>query len=399
MNRPLTVMLVAAEASGDALGAGLARALRARLGEGIHFVGVGGRLMAEEGVSSPFDIAELSVLGAVEGVRAYPRVVRRVRDTLALAGRERPDVAVLIDSWGFTLRVAQGLRRLLPGTGIVKYVGPQVWASRPGRAHTLARTVDLLLAIHAFDAPHFEAAGLRTVFVGNHALSRRFDGGNAARLRQRIGVSETTPVLLLMPGSRPAEVDRLLPHYRRAFELLKRARPDLTAVLPVADTVRERVKALTAEWLTPEQLIEGEAGKLDAFAAARAGIVCSGTATTELALAGRPMVVAYRVSALTFLILKAIIRTPYATLFNIAAGEEVARELLQYDCTGAKLAQATGVLLDDKDRAARQVAAQTAALERMGRGGPDPSERAAEAVLDLVREKRLGRPATYPARV
>lgn len=383
-------MLVAAEASGDILGAGLAQALRTRLGEGVRFVGVGGRLMAEEGVVSPFDIAELSILGVAEGVRAYPRVVRRVRETVALAERERPDVAVLIDSWGFTLRVAHGLRRALPETALVKYVGPQVWASRPGRARTLARSVDLLLAIHAIDAPHFESAGLKTVFVGARALSRSYDSGDGARMRRRLGAGERSPVLLLMPGSRPAEVERLLPRYRHAFELLKATRPDLVAVLPVADTVRDRVRALTADWLSSEQLIEGDAGKLDAFAAATAGIVCSGTATTELALAGRPMVVAYRVSGLTYLIGKAIIRTPYATLLNIAAGAEVARELIQYDCTGRKLAASVGVLLDDPDHATQQVAAQNAALERMGRGGPDPSERAADAVLDLVRRKRRG---------
>ena len=132
-------MLVAAEASGDELGAGLARALKARLGDGVRFVGVGGARMAAEGVESPFDIAELSILGLLEGLLAYREVVRRADETAALAVREKPDVAVLIDSWGFTLRVAQRLRPPLPELPLVKYVGPQVWASRPGRAKTLAR--------------------------------------------------------------------------------------------------------------------------------------------------------------------------------------------------------------------------------------------------------------------
>ena len=131
---PLTVMLVAAEASGDDRGAGLARALKRRLGDSVRFVGVGGEGMAAEGVHSPFDIADISILGLLEGLLAYPRIVRRADETAAIALRERPDVAVLIDSWGFTLRVAQWLRRLAPRLPLVKYVGPQVWATRPGRA-------------------------------------------------------------------------------------------------------------------------------------------------------------------------------------------------------------------------------------------------------------------------
>jgi lipid-A-disaccharide synthase len=139
MSRPYCVMLVAAEASGDVLGAGLARALKRRLGEAnVRFVGVGGAAMAAEGVQSPFDISDLSILGLFEGLMAYPKVLARVSDAAGLAAREKPDIAVLIDSWGFTLRVAKALRAADPKLPLVKYVAPQVWASRPGRAKTLA---------------------------------------------------------------------------------------------------------------------------------------------------------------------------------------------------------------------------------------------------------------------
>ncbi len=171
--KPAKVMLVAAEASGDVLGAGLARALKV-MAPGIELVGVGGDKMAEEGIISPFDIGELSVLGIFEGVAAYPRVVARVRDTLALAAREKPDVAVLIDSWGFTLRVAQGLKKRFPRIKVIKFVGPQVWASRPGRAKTLAATIDHLLSILPFDAPHYAPYGLPVTFVGNPTMSKDF---------------------------------------------------------------------------------------------------------------------------------------------------------------------------------------------------------------------------------
>ena len=189
MKRPLTVMLVAAEASGDDRGAGLARALKRRLGDGVRLVGVGGARMAEEGVASPFDIADISILGLVDALLSYPRIRRRVADTAALAAREKPDVAVLIDSWGFTLRVAHALRAQDPDLKLVKYVGPQVWATRPGRTKTLAQAVDHLLTIHSFDAPLFEAEGLATTFVGNAALNIDFSGADPARLRSAIGVA------------------------------------------------------------------------------------------------------------------------------------------------------------------------------------------------------------------
>jgi len=170
--RPLTVMLVAAEASGDDRGAGLARALRRRLGGNVRFVGVGGVRMAQEGVVSPFDITQLSIFGLIEGLLAYPNVLKRADDTAELALREAPDVAVLIDSWGFTLRVAHRLRKM--GIPLVKYVAPQVWASRPGRAKTAAKWFDHLLTIHTFDAPPFLAHGLPVTFVGDATLAIDF---------------------------------------------------------------------------------------------------------------------------------------------------------------------------------------------------------------------------------
>ncbi|HEY0437277.1 MAG TPA: lipid-A-disaccharide synthase [Phenylobacterium sp.] len=388
MSRPLTVMLVAAEASGDDRGAGLARALRKRLGAGVRFVGVGGAQMAAAGVESPFDIADISILGLMEGVMAYPRIVRRADDTAALAVREKPDVAVLIDSWGFTLRVAQRLRRIDPDLPLIKYVGPQVWATRPGRAKTLAKTVDHLLSIHAFDAPWFEAAGLPVTFVGNAALKLDFSKARPQRLRKAIGAGLEDPILLVLPGSRPGEIDRVLPAFEDAVNLLKAERPELHVVVPAAPTVAEMVKARVAGWRHRAHVLEGEEAKLDAMKAATLALACSGTVTTELALAGVAMVVGYRLGPVTHAILKRLIRTRYVTLFNIAAQAFVAPELIQNDCTGPSLARELAMRLDDGELRSRQVLAQYAALDIMGRGGPDPSEAAADAVLKIVEAKR-----------
>jgi lipid-A-disaccharide synthase len=384
VSAPLTVMLVAAEASGDDRGAGLARALKRRLGEGVRFVGVGGERMAAEGVRSPFDIPEISILGLLEGLMAYPRIVRRADETAALAQRERPDVAVLIDSWGFTLRVAQRLRRQIPGLPLIKYVGPQVWATRPGRAKTLAAAVDHLLSIHAFDAPYFEAEGLPVTFVGNSALSLDFSKADPKRLRTQIGAGAADPILLVLPGSRPGEIERVLPAFEDAVRRLKAKRPDLHVVIPAAPTVAEMVKARVAGWPHRAHVIEGDEAKLDAMKAATVALACSGTVTTELALAGVAMVVGYRLGPVTYAILQRLIRTRYITLFNIAAQAFVAPELVQAECTGPKLAREVALRLDDAELRNRQVLAQYAALDRMGRGGPDPSEAAADAILKVL---------------
>jgi len=392
---PLCVMLVAAEASGDLLGADLIRALRARLGTGVRFVGVGGAAMAAEGVTSPFDITQLSILGLVEGFKAYPRVLRLADSTAALARRERPDVAVLIDSWGFNLRVAVRLRRSLPDLLLVKYVAPQVWASRPGRAKTLAASVDHLLSINALDARYFEPEGLPTTFVGNPALAREPAPHDPAAFRRAHDIAPTAPLLLIAPGSRPAEIARMGPPFTDAARRLAAALPDLRFVVPVADTVSGAIRQWAEGLPTEVVLVSDSDAKTAAAQAATAALACSGTVTTELALAGLPMVVGYRLGAITYALLSRMMTAKFITLFNLAADREVAPEFVQTACTGPNLAAALSPLLTNLNRRAEQVAAQNAALAKMGRGGPDPAILAAETIMTLI-GKRAGTRLTAP---
>jgi lipid-A-disaccharide synthase len=380
-------MLVAAEASGDSLGAGLARALKTRLGGGVRFVGVGGEKMAEQGVQSPFDIAQLSILGIIEGVRALPMVKRRVAETAALAAREKPDIAVLIDSWGFTLRVAHALRKLDPKLPLVKYVGPQVWASRPGRAKTLARSVDHLLSIHGFDAPWFEREGLAVTTVGNPTLIRDFSGADPDRLRNHIGAKADDPILLVLPGSRPAEIKHVFPPFEDAILRLKADRPNLQVVMPLAATVAASVRERVAAWPFRPHLIDDAQLKDDAFAAGTVALACSGTVTTELALAGCPMVVGYRLGPVSYRLVMLVFKSPWVTMFNIAAQDMVAPEFLQTDCNGPMLASAIGDRLDSGELRAAQIAAQFQAVAKMGRPEGDPADKAAEAVLRLLADR------------
>ncbi len=389
MSRSLKIMLVAAEASGDALGAGLAVALKARLGADVIFVGVGGPKMAEQGVRSPFDIAELSIHGWLEGMKAYGIVKRRVADTVALGVAEKPDAVVLIDSWGFTIRVAKALRAVLPGVPLIKYVGPQVWASRPGRAKTLAAAVDHLLALYAFDAPWFEREGLSTTVVGSQALHVDMSAADPAAFRVEQGIAAGAPLLVVLPGSRPSEIRLMTPVYEAAIARLKAADPSLEIAVVVAGTVAADVTARVATWPFRAHVV-GEDRKYAAMRAATVALATSGTVSTELALAGAPTVIAYRFQPLSYAIMKPFFTGKYATLFNHAADEEIARELIQNDATPEKVATEVGRLLADPEARQAQARRQTAALDLMGREGRDPSEIAADAVLRVITTKNAG---------
>jgi lipid-A-disaccharide synthase len=378
-------MLVAVEPSGDALGAGLAAALRARLGPKARFVGVGGPAMAREGIESPFDPSSMAVVGVFNALAAWPQVRRRARETAALAARERPDVAVLIDAWGFNLRVAQRLRQVDPALPLIKYVAPQVWATRPGRARTLARRVDRLLTIHSFDAPYFEREGLPTTFVGNPALQRDLSAADPQALRQRLGLAPDAPLLLILPGSREGEVRRLMGPFGDAAAIVSRARPDVTVAIAAAPAVAAQVKALAAGWARPALIIDGDLDCLAAMRAATVALACSGTVTTELALAGCPMVVAYRLGPFTYLAARLILRTRYITLLNVAAGRFVAPERIQGQCRSDILARDLLAVLMTKAGDYSQIAHQSAALDIMRGGIDDPIGAAADAVVEVLK--------------
>ncbi|MDQ2763821.1 MAG: lipid-A-disaccharide synthase, partial [Pseudomonadota bacterium] len=366
----------------------LLSALRNRLGDGLRFVGVGGARMASLGLVSPFDTASLSVLGPFDALAAYPVVLRRARQTAALAARERPDIVVLIDAWGFNIRLARMLRRIDPDLPLIKYVAPQVWATRPGRARSLARAVDRLLTIHTFDAHFFVREGLPVTFVGTPALRRPLSKNPPDRLQSRLGAVSDQPMLLLLPGSRRGEIERLLGPFEEAVDKLAPRRPGFQVVIAAAEPVADLVKQRVARWRSRPLIIEGDEARLDAMRAATVALACSGTVTTELAAAGCPMVVAYRMGALSHLIVKRIIQTPYITLINVAAQAFVAPEMIQGRCNGADLAEELALRLDDADLRASQIKAQHAALEIMRGGIDDPAGAAAEAVIETLRDQR-----------
>jgi lipid-A-disaccharide synthase len=372
------IFLVAAESSGDALGADLARAMRER-DASVEIQGVGGPLMAEQGITSQADIKGLAVLGFIDGLLAYARVKAAVAATVAAILKAKPDAVVLIDSWGFTLRVAQGVRAAAPEIKLVKYIGPQVWATRPGRARTLAAAVDHLICIHDFETPFYEPFGLACTVCGHPALGR-YKPGDGAALRARQGFTPTEKIILVLPGSRSAEIRRIGPTLWAAAELLDRDR-DVRIITVAANSVREQ---LTAQVPAAVRILD-ESEKEDAFAAATVALAASGTVTTEVALQGTPVVVGYKLGWITWAIIRAFLfKAKYASLMNTAADAEVAPEFIQTRCTPENIATAAAPLLDSEDAREAQIRAQDDALAKMGRGGTPASDIAADAVLRVM---------------
>ena len=370
------IFLVAAESSGDALGADLAHALKER-DPALELMGVGGPLMAEAGIESQADIKGLAILGYFDALLAYGRVKRAVSATVDAIVKAKPAAVVLIDSWGFTIRVAQGVRKQAPHIKLVKFIGPQVWATRAGRAKTLAATVDHLICIHDFEVPYYQPYGLACTVCGHPAFGR-YKAGDGAALRARQGFKSDDRVLLVLPGSRASEIRRIGPVLWAAAELLHKDRPKLRLMVVAAQAVRGAVVAQAP----PTARIIEEREKEDAFAAATAVLAASGTVTTEVALQGAPLVIGYKLGWMTWVAARFFLfKAKYATLMNVAADAEVAPEFLQYRCTPANMAGAVAPLLDDEDAREHQVRRQDEALALMGRGGAPAAAIAADAVL------------------
>ena len=379
--------LVAAEESADRLGAALMQALRSH-GE-MRFAGVGGRSMAAEGLESLFPIEELPTVGLAAIPRRIASILRRIRQTADAVVRARPDVLVIIDSPDFTHRVARRVRKTAPWIPIVDYVSPSVWAWRPGRARKMRAYVDHVLAILPFEPDvHRRLGGPPCTYVG-HPLAEEVASlrqNDAENLRRRAD----PPVVLVLPGSRPAEIRRLLDPFAGALEIVRRRAGAFELLLPTVPAVAEKVRAATARWPVTPKVIEDLQGKRQAFRVARAALAASGTVTLELALAAVPTVAAYRVARWEAMIARALIHVPSVILANLVLRENVVPEFLQEDCTPERLADALVPLLRDGPERTRQLEAFGRLDEIMEIATARPSRNAAEIVLAAARGELKG---------
>jgi len=384
------IFVVATEESGDRLGAGLMRALRVLYPEGVGFSGVGGDAMVGEGLSSLFPAREIAIVGFVEIAKRLRFLKKSIRQVAEAALRDHPDIVVIIDSPDFTHRVARLIRQAAPHLPIIDYVSPTVWAWRPGRAKAMRAYVDHVLALLPFETDvHRRLGGPPCTYVGHPLLSEidtlRPDAQEAAR---RLA---DPPRILVLPGSRRSEIRRLMPVFGETLARIAAVHGALDVVLPTLPHLEAMVREAAAGWSLPPRIVVGEDARRAAFRTARAALVKSGTVTLELAIAGVPMVAAYKVSSVEAAIARHIIKLPSVILANLVLGRNAVPEFLQDWCRPELLAPALAPLIDQGAARAAQIAAFAEIDAIMASGDVAPSMRAAQVVQTMIENKIPGR--------
>jgi lipid-A-disaccharide synthase len=387
---PLKLFLIAGEHSGDALGGKLIEALRKQSPRPLELAGVGGELMAEQGCPSLFPLAEIAVMSPLDLLPRLPNIWRRIRQTVNAAIAQDPDVLVILDSPEFTHQVAARVRRLKPDLPIVDYVSPSVWAWRPGRAQKMRRYIDHILAILPFEPEaHRRLGGPACSYVG-HPLTEKLDwiaSLDPEALRQRLGIAKDRAVLVVLPGSRSSEAKRLMAPFGDALRRLDAEAGPFDVILPVVASVRDLVEQGLKSWPLTPHLVTGEADKFSAFKLAHAALAASGTVTLELALAGTPMVVAYKAdpiaSSLRFLLIAHSVVLP-----NLILGENIFPELLNKDCNSEALSRALLPLMREGPERDEQLTAIASVVECVRESDHAPSVKAARIVLDYAQGRR-----------
>jgi len=380
VKQPLTIALIAGEASGDQLGFKLMQAVR-ELHPDCRFIGVGGDRMQEEGLNSLFPMSDIAVMGILPVLGRLPLILRRIKETADFVISSQPDALVIIDSPDFTHRVARKVRQAKPDIPIINDVSPTVWAWRPGRAARMRAYIDHVLALLPFEPEaHQRLGGPPCTYIGHPLIERldelRPDAGEAYRRASK------PPIVLVLPGSRRGEIARLMAPFGEAIALLVQQSPDpIDFVLPAVSHLEGMIRTAMADWPVKPRLVLGEADKYAAFRTARCALAASGTVTLELALAGVPHVVGYRVSILEAQ-LRYLIQVSTIVLPNLILGNNAVPEFLQEACNGPALATALLPLLTDTPQRQAQLDAMRELDHRME--VPVPQSIGAALIIDTL---------------
>lgn len=381
----LTVGLIAGEASGDALGAGLIAALRQRYPE-ARFVGVAGPRMQQAGCEAWFDAEELAVMGLVEVLRHLPRLLRLRRRLFKRLLALRPDVVIGIDAPDFNLGLERRLKR--QGIATVHYVSPSVWAWRPKRVRLIEAAADQVLCLLPFEPACYAQSRCQAIFVGHPLADQLTPSPDREALRQRLGLATETPVVALLPGSRRGELQRHGELFLQAVQSLQQRMGPLQLLIPAASRQREQQlkDLLQAHGQGLDVQLSCDAS-IDFLQAADVALVASGTATLETMLIETPMVVAYKMAPLTAWLLRrfGLLRSRFVALPNLIAGKAIVAERLQEEATAERIAKDLHGLLQGAGELQRvEFQRQRDVLRQQA------DQRAADAVVGLIQRQRQG---------
>jgi lipid-A-disaccharide synthase len=376
------IFLVAGEESGDRLGAALIAAIRRR-DPGARFSGIGGAQMTALEVPSLFPLGELAIIGFIQIATSLPKILQRIRQTADAILAAKPDVLVIIDSPEFTHRVARRVRARAPKIPIVDYVCPSVWAWRPGRARVMRGYIDRVLALLPFEPEVMRDLGGPPCSYVGHPLMENLSElrPNAEEARRRLS---DPPRLLVLPGSRGREIRRMAPVFGEAVAITAARVGALEVIVPAVPRLADQVRAAISAWRVPARIVTDINDKHAAYRTARAALVKSGTSTLELALAGVPMVTAYKVPLIEEAVARVLVKIDTVILANLVLGEMLVPEFIQRKCTAEALAGALLPLFSDAIERRRQIEAFARLDGIMGVGQGAPSDRAAAEVLECA---------------
>ncbi|MTI09108.1 lipid-A-disaccharide synthase [Curvivirga aplysinae] len=383
-DKPL-IFVVAGEASGDALGARLMKAMKRQSNNHVDFIGIGGPMMSAEGLNSLFPMEELSLMGIFEILPHIRQLRKRVLQAASVVNDQKPDAVVTIDSPGFAHAF---IKRVEVKTTKIHYVAPSVWAWKPKRVFKFKEHYDHILALLPFEPPYFEKVGLPCHFVGHSILESGADQGDGASFRHRFSIPEKAKLLSVLPGSRKGEVTRLLPVFAEAVSKLVDDIPKLHCVIPAVPHLHDHIIESTTEWPCPVLVIPAKDQKLkyDSMAASNAALAASGTVALEMAMAEVPTIIAYKISPLTHFLVRRFIKVDFGHLLNILANHMIVPEFIQRHCKAKNLVRALNEILED-GKGKLQIIELKQELKKLSVDGSLPSEVAARAVLSIIQKR------------
>lgn len=382
--RRLKIYMVTGEPSGDLLGSRLMHALKNEAD--VSFAGVGGESMQAEGMETLFPISDLAVMGIFEVIPHLPKILGRIKQTLDDIEAKKPDIVVTVDSWSFSKQIHLGLIKRGIKVPHIHYVAPQVWAWKSSRAKQIKKWVDHLLMLLPFEAKYFAPYGVAYTYVGHPVIEGGSDKGNAARFVTMHNLSQKDFILTILPGSRKTEIKYLLPVFEQVVEKMAQLHPNLKVVLPTVETVKDKIEKAIAHWKVPVLIVTGEMARYDAFAASTMALAASGTVSLELAMAGTPHIIAYKMNKLTGWVAGYLLRKKikYVNLINILSDEQIIPECLQDACNLDKIMLELDKLQGQGGKVQMQKARK--ALEMLGAGEAlTPSQKAAKEVLKIIK--------------
>lgn len=385
----MLIYLIAGEPSGDMLGAKLMRALKKENPE-VCFAGVGGENMEKEGLNSLFNISDLSVMGLAEVIPSIPKILGHIKNTVKDIILRQPEAVITIDSWSFSVRIHKALRRQKVKTYQMHYVAPQVWAWKPKRAKTMHKYIDHLLTLFPNEPAYFTPHHLKAAYVGHPAIENPYLNASPMTFKEKYNIPADKKIMLILPGSRHNEVNRLLPVFLQTAKMMKEQYKNLCFVLPTVKTVETTVKSIVSQNDMEEILfITNEEDRHLAMRSATAAMAASGTVSLELALCQTPHIIAYKVAPLTAWLAKHFLKIKSVNLPNLIMDKCVIKELLQEKCTPIEIFNCLSIYIEDNSESHNShFKTAISPLRRlMGVGELKPSEEAAKIIQTEIKKR------------